>query len=343
MAALVRAVSCQFGVTQWIAACSGLLQTTMVQGQCKRMLCSIFQRHKTGRFQLSNVYGGLTQANGAITQQNRTFYNTNKHLSAKDSLQPSEEKVGAFTRIIEAMGFTGPLKYSRWKIKVAALRMYTCCVEKTDYEEFFNRCHMPDTLNSWFLVAQLHVWMCLVRMKQEGRAGKYMCRYIVHCMWEDVEQRGKVMGCSEKALQKQWKEVIVSPQQYHSGRGAAEDAHLQDTPSGKRGINSAALKEDMRSMVENFYAALFGYDEGILSDDHVLAAALWRNLFNRNCEDPRHLELLVEYVRKQVQHLDALSGEELLLTGEVSWRPLVESDARSILKPLSPVYNDEGL
>ncbi|XP_062445404.1 ubiquinol-cytochrome-c reductase complex assembly factor 1 isoform X4 [Rhea pennata] len=343
MAALVRAVSCQFGVTQWIAACSGLLQTTMVQGQCKRMLCSIFQRHKTGRFQLSNVYGGLTQANGAITQQNRTFYNTNKHLSAKDSLQPSEEKVGAFTRIIEAMGFTGPLKYSRWKIKVAALRMYTCCVEKTDYEEFFNRCHMPDTLNSWFLVAQLHVWMCLVRMKQEGRAGKYMCRYIVHCMWEDVEQRGKVMG-----------------------------------------INSAALKEDMRSMVENFYAALFGYDEGILSDDHVLAAALWRNLFNRNCEDPRHLELLVEYVRKQsltvaisggpernvtagracvlfpwsslpavcvpaipqpevVQHLDALSGEELLLTGEVSWRPLVESDARSILKPLSPVYNDEGL
>ncbi|XP_074013340.1 ubiquinol-cytochrome c reductase complex assembly factor 1 isoform X2 [Numenius arquata] len=276
MAALVRAVSCQTGVTQWTAACGGLLQTTAGQGQCGRMLGGIFQRHKAVQFPLSKSCGGLIQANGAITQQNRSFYNTNKHLSAKDSLQPSEEKVGAFTRIIEALGFTGPLKYSRWKIKVAALRMYTCCVEKTDYEEFFNRCQMPDTLNSWFLVAQLHVWMCLVRMKQEGRTGKYMCRYIVHCMWEDVEQRGKVMG-------------------------------------------------------------------GILSDDHVLAAALWRNLFNKNCEDPRHLELLVEYVRKQVQHLDALSGEDLLLTGEVSWRPLVENDARSILKPRSPVYNDEGL
>lgn len=45
----------------------------------------------------------------------------------------------------------------------------------------------------------------------------------------------------------------------------------------------------------------------------------------------------------QVQHLDALSGDDLLLTGEVSWRPLVESNARSILKPLGPVYNDEGL
>nr|XP_028590581.1 ubiquinol-cytochrome-c reductase complex assembly factor 1 isoform X3 [Podarcis muralis] len=223
-------------------------------------------------------------------------------FTAKDSPQPSEEKVGAFTKIIEAMGFTGPLKYNKWKIKIAALRMYTCCVEKTDYEEFFNKFQMPDTLNSWFLVAQLHVWMCLVRMKQEGRTGKYMCRYIVHSMWEDVEQRGKVMG-----------------------------------------IDSVALKTSMRSMTENFYAAIFGYDEGILSDDHVLAAAIWRNLFNKHCEDPRQLEIMVEYIRKQVQHLDAIPGEDLLLSGEVTWRPLVETNAQSIVKPALPTYNDEGL
>ncbi|RLV89649.1 hypothetical protein DV515_00014776, partial [Chloebia gouldiae] len=130
--------SCQAAVTQWIAGCRGLLQTASVPGRCTQMLCSVFQRHKAGPFQLSKFCGGLIQANGAITQQNRSFYNTNKHLSAKDSLLPSEEKVGAFTRIMEAMGFTGPLKYNRWKLKVAALRMYTCCVEKTDYEEFFN-------------------------------------------------------------------------------------------------------------------------------------------------------------------------------------------------------------
>ncbi|CAM4533722.1 unnamed protein product [Caretta caretta] len=98
------------------------------------------------------------------------------------------------------MGFTGPLKYNKWKIKITALRIYTCCVERTDYEEFFHRCHMPDTLNSWFLVAPLHVCICLVRMKQEGEAGKYMCRYIVHSMWEDVEQHGKVMGIDSVTL-----------------------------------------------------------------------------------------------------------------------------------------------
>jgi len=37
-----------------------------------------------------------------------------KLSTTKDSSQPVEEKVGAFTKIIEAMGFTGPLKYSKW-------------------------------------------------------------------------------------------------------------------------------------------------------------------------------------------------------------------------------------
>nr|KAF6331288.1 ubiquinol-cytochrome c reductase complex assembly factor 1 [Myotis myotis] len=144
--------------------------------------------------------------------------------------------------------------------------------------------------------------MCLVRMKQEGRTGKYMCRIIVHFMWEDVEQRGRVMG-----------------------------------------VNPYILKKNMMVMTNNFYAAILGYDEGILSDDHGLAAALWRTFFNQKCEDPRQLELLVEYVRKQIQYLDSMNGEDLLLTGEVSWRPLVEKNPQSVLKPHSPVYNDEGL
>lgn len=100
----------------------------------------------------------------------------------------------------------------------------------------------------------------------------------------------------------------------------------------------------------------------------MLAAALWRNLFNRECEDPQQLELMVEYVRKQVgvcgegpppsqpvavfdssappvqvQFIDSLNGEDLLLTGEVRWRPLLEQNAQSILKVATPTYNDAGL
>uniref|UniRef100_A0AAZ3RCF8 Ubiquinol-cytochrome c chaperone domain-containing protein n=1 Tax=Oncorhynchus tshawytscha TaxID=74940 RepID=A0AAZ3RCF8_ONCTS len=231
------------------------------------------------------------------------FLHDRNLFNVKETPQTAmEEEVGAFTKLIEAMGFTGPLKYNKWKIKIAALRMYTCCVERINYDEFFEKCSLPDTLNSWFLVAQLHVWICLVRIRQEGREGKYMCRYIVHSMWEDVEQRSKIMG-----------------------------------------IDAIHRKESMRAMTETFYAAIFGYDEGILSDDGVLAAALWRNMFNRQCEDPRQLELMVEYVRKQMQFIDALDGEDLLLTGEVNWRPLLEDNAQSILKVPTPTYNDAGL
>ncbi|XP_063489870.1 ubiquinol-cytochrome c reductase complex assembly factor 1 isoform X4 [Symphalangus syndactylus] len=263
----------QTSISQWVPVCSRLIPVSPTQGQGDRALPGTSQWPQMSR---SRACGGSEQIPGIDIQLNRKYHTTRKLSTTKDSPQPVEEKVGAFTKIIEAMGFTGPLKYSKWKIKIAALRMYTSCVEKTDFEEFFLRCQMPDTFNSWFLITLLHVWMCLVRMKQEGRSGKYMCRIIVHFMWEDVQQRGRVMG-------------------------------------------------------------------GILSDDHGLAAALWRTFFNRKCEDPRHLELLVEYVRKQIQYLDSMNGEDLLLTGEVSWRPLVEKNPQSILKPHSPTYNDEGL
>ncbi|XP_063815642.1 ubiquinol-cytochrome-c reductase complex assembly factor 1 isoform X1 [Pseudophryne corroboree] len=283
-----------------IAAC-GAVRSSTAQITWHRRCSNINQNRRTFTIALKDECKSL-QHKTAAKQIWRTLHTTHKNSTTKDELRPSEEEVGTFTKIIEAMGFTGPLKYNKWKIKIAALRMYTCCVERIDYDEFFEKCSLPDTLNSWFLVTQLHVWMCMVRMKQEGRAGKYMCRFIVYSMWEDAEQRGKVMG-----------------------------------------IDSGAMKTTMRALTEIFYASIFGYDEGITSDDRVLAAALWRNIFNMHCDDPRQLELIVEYVRKQMQYLDSLNGEDLLLTGEVSWRPLVETDPQSILKPSTPTYNDEGL
>ncbi|XP_012866563.1 PREDICTED: ubiquinol-cytochrome-c reductase complex assembly factor 1 isoform X4 [Dipodomys ordii] len=273
MALLVRVLRNYTNISQWVPVCSRLFPVCPIQGQWGRTLSGTSQWPQMSQ---SQTCSGAEEIPGIDVQQSRKYYTPNKLPTIKDFPQPVEEKVGIFTKIIEAMGFTGPLKYSKWKIKIAALRMYTSCVEKTDFEEFFLRCQMPDTFNSWFLITLLHVWMCLVRMKQEGRSGKYMCRIIVHFMWEDVEQRGRIMG-------------------------------------------------------------------GILSDDHGLAAALWRTFFNQQCEDPRQLELLVEYVRKQMQYLDSIDGEDLLLTGEVSWRPLVEKNPQSILKPQTPTYNDEGL
>ena len=57
-------------------------------------------------------------------------------------------------------------------------------------------CGLPDTFQSWFLVAHLHVWLCLVRLKREGKDGSLVIREVVTTFWHDVEQRMRVLGVS---------------------------------------------------------------------------------------------------------------------------------------------------
>nr|XP_042132523.1 ubiquinol-cytochrome-c reductase complex assembly factor 1 isoform X3 [Peromyscus maniculatus bairdii] len=148
----------QISISQWVPICSQLVSVSPTQRQWGRTLSSISQRPQ---MEQSRIWVGSEHSVGMDTQQSRKYHTTSKLPAARDFPQPVEEKVGPFTKIIEAMGFTGPLRYSKWKIKIAALRMYTSCVEKTDFEEFFLRCQMPDTFNSWFLITLLHVWSVL--------------------------------------------------------------------------------------------------------------------------------------------------------------------------------------
>ncbi|XP_006867997.1 PREDICTED: ubiquinol-cytochrome-c reductase complex assembly factor 1-like [Chrysochloris asiatica] len=126
----------QTSITQWIPVCGRSVPVPPIHGQWGRMLSGTSQWPQMSQ---SMACGGSEQIAGIDEQLSRKYHTTNKLLTTKDSPQPVEEKVGAFTKLIEAMGFTGPLKCSKWKIKIAALRMYTSCVEKTDFEEFFLR------------------------------------------------------------------------------------------------------------------------------------------------------------------------------------------------------------
>ncbi len=59
--------------------------------------------------------------------------------------------------------------------------------------EFYELCALPDTFQSWFLVLQLHVWMLLVRLRHEGARGKTAQKQLVTFMWEDVENRIRLL------------------------------------------------------------------------------------------------------------------------------------------------------
>lgn len=92
---------------------------------------------------------------------------------------------------------------------------------------------------------------------------------------------------------------------------------LKEIPSSER-------KKGLKAMCAQFHAALVSYDEGLFDQDIVLAAAVWRTFFSYEYRDPRILEGMVLYIRKQMEYLDSLNTEELMFSGHVSWIPLKE-------------------
>lgn len=59
-----------------------------------------------------------------------------------------------------------------------------------------------------------------------------------------------------------------------------------------------------------------------MSEDRVMAAALWRRFFEMNCEDYERIERMVKYVRSQVQMLDNLSRQDFLIKPKIPWQDL---------------------
>jgi cytochrome b pre-mRNA-processing protein 3 len=54
--------------------------------------------------------------------------------------------------------------------------------------------NLPDTFHTWFLVTELHVWMLMVRLMNEGKEGRLIRNGLVNALWDDVEQRSKQLG-----------------------------------------------------------------------------------------------------------------------------------------------------
>ncbi|XP_055531303.1 uncharacterized protein LOC129722093 isoform X2 [Wyeomyia smithii] len=150
------------------------------------------------------------------------------------------------------------------------------------------RLRMSSCYLTWFLITELHVWMLLVRAMAEGpekdAAGRFMRNCIVETMWNDVTTRVKQLAA--------------------------------DNPS--------AVRPQIQLLSEQFQATLMAYDEGISSDDKVLSGALWRRFFSSRCEDYEHLELLVKYVRRQMEMLDKTDRYNFAIKPTVKWLPLIE-------------------
>ncbi|XP_011496540.1 PREDICTED: ubiquinol-cytochrome-c reductase complex assembly factor 1 [Ceratosolen solmsi marchali] len=165
--------------------------------------------------------------------------------------------------------------YSFISIKNLTLRgaiLYENIVDKLDYNYFYKEFTMEDTFFSWFLITELHVWMLMLRVMQEGENGLNLRNYIVEAMWNDVNIRAKKLGAT----------------------------------------NSTLIKSNIKLLYEQFNASIIGYDETVGSNDKFLASHIWRRFFKCNMDNPEKLEKLVYYIRKQVDTLSHTTITEIL-------------------------------
>ncbi|XP_028045771.1 ubiquinol-cytochrome-c reductase complex assembly factor 1 isoform X2 [Monomorium pharaonis] len=216
------------------------------------------------------IHGGFGTASllqvASSTQAPNKNILTMPSTPAAKSIRP---RIGRLERTLKKWGILDLQKYRNMHL---GYNVYEHVIGQVDYPFFFKHFNLPDTLFSWFLVTELHVWMIMVRYMADEQDGKVVRNNAVSAMWDDTKARIENLGQVKNSVkQKQIKEISYQ-----------------------------------------FNAAIIGYDEGIQADDKTLAGALWRRFFHSECNNPEHVETLVHYVRKQICLFDSLPNNEVL-------------------------------
>ncbi|XP_013413465.1 ubiquinol-cytochrome-c reductase complex assembly factor 1-like [Lingula anatina] len=190
--------------------------------------------------------------------------------------------------------FTGVHKLlDRSDIKKVMLRAYSCCAELWEYEDFLQEFDLEDSFETWATLTMLHMWLLAVRINRPGEDLNYNVKTYKEnfgeLFMEDVENRLKALG----------REIITLAERDEA-------------------------KEHFWGLFQHM---LLGMDEGMLSDDKCLAGAIWRHVFHVKPKEPEHLASMVEYVRKQIYHLDNTSSEQILGKGCVTFARLKNDSA----------------
>lgn len=138
---------------------------------------------------------------------------------------------------------------------------------------YYETLGLPQSFSQWFQITALHYWILSVRMRaMPFQYGRNYQQKLVDRIFRDMELR----------------------------------------MSGELGISSNRIIE---TYLKDYHTQLLGcvlsYDEGLMTDDITLAAAIWRNIFNGNPNaDMRHIESMVGYVRQQLYVLNKISDRE---------------------------------
>lgn len=246
---------------------------------CPSPLPSLIQQPRQRLHRVSTPI--LYQKSSPTDTQFSPSLSSNYEMRNQNLNLPMVTKQSMFQKMKEFVGLQGTLKYPQPVLTYASYRLYLSIQYQVDYDKFFKLCESPDTMYSFCLVNFLHIWLVSIPLMHFGQTGLYVRKALYNNMWKDIETRGRKLN---KPMKKEDKVKTYS--------------HLNDT----------------------FRGFLVGFDEGLLSDDTVLAGAVWRHLYEQApIKDYANLAVLVEYIRKNAQHLDNINEIDYLKHGIVTF------------------------
>ncbi|TDZ36379.1 Protein CBP3 [Colletotrichum spinosum] len=150
---------------------------------------------------------------------------------------------------------------------------------------------LPPSFSSWSQTTMLHMYIVLARLR---------------CLERDAAQ----------ALQHQFIDQFFFD--------CERMMHLN------HGMTSSALRQRyLKEIFVQWRGLIAAYDEGVVKDDRVLAAAVWRNLFKaREAADMRQIAAVVAWIRASLRDMEAGAVEDLL----VSPRGIFKRDLADMFK-----------
>ncbi|KAK9237557.1 protein required for assembly of ubiquinol cytochrome-c reductase [Lipomyces kononenkoae] len=158
---------------------------------------------------------------------------------------------------------------------------------------------LTPSLSQSFQIAALHIWMLLVRMR--ALPEKYANAYeqaLVDGMFLDLEKR------------------MVSEYKINSNR---------------------LINNTLKEFNLQLRGSVLAYDEGLMSDDAVLGAAIWRNIFGgRKDVNMAKIAIMVRYVRTHIFVLDKMSDFDFGVGRFVFFPPWIEHNPDTVLQYQPP-------
>lgn len=140
-------------------------------------------------------------------------------------------------------------------------------------EFYYGTLGLPQSFSQWFQITTLHYWILAVRMRaMPFKYGKNYQQKLVDRIFRDMELRlAEELGITSNRL------IETYLKEYHT----------------------------------QMLGCVLSFDEGLMTDDITLGAAIWRNVLNGNPNvDMRHIEALVSYVRGNLYVLNQMSDRE---------------------------------